>query len=89
MKKPAEVASAYVVANVDVGFGNWLTIRGRGAGLSWSNGVALKNDGPSKWSWKSEIPGEIEFKLLLNDALWERGENHITRGKMISISPKF
>ena len=78
-----------IVANVDVGFGNWLTIRGQGAGLSWDHGIALKNEGPSEWSWEVKASGKIEFKVLLNDALWERGGNHVFGGSSISVVPNF
>ncbi|MDR0340380.1 MAG: hypothetical protein LBH53_02330 [Puniceicoccales bacterium] len=67
-----------IVARVDVGFNNWLTIRGRGAGLSWDWGVPLKNEGPDRWVW--EGVGPLEYKLLLNDALWELGENRVYAG---------
>ncbi|MDR2667810.1 MAG: hypothetical protein LBB38_02100 [Puniceicoccales bacterium] len=78
-----------IVANIDVGFGNWLTIRGHGGGLSWERGIALENNGPSEWSLTIKPTGKIEFKLLLNDVLWERGDNHICNGNSITVVPSF
>jgi hypothetical protein len=76
---PAAVpANLHIVAHIDVGFGNWLTIRGQGAGLSWNWGTSLRNEGPNRWVWDGV--GPIEYKLLLNDVLWERGENRVYDG---------
>ncbi|MDR2664638.1 MAG: hypothetical protein LBB14_03925 [Puniceicoccales bacterium] len=80
-------ASLRIVARANVGWGNWLAIRGRGAGLRWDRGIPLKNEGPDTWSWEGE--GPVECKLLLNDVLWERGENHICHGPRAEVSPNF
>jgi hypothetical protein len=78
-----------ITAHIDVGFGNWLTVRGHGAGLSWNRGISLKNEGPGEWSWESSGCGKVEFKLLLNDVLWERGDNHICCENFFDLVPHF
>lgn len=80
----------HIHANIDVGFGNYLTIRGRGAGLSWNRGIPLKNEGTNRWSWSAFSLEGIEFKLLLNDGKWEIGCNHTCcGGATLEITPKF
>lgn len=65
-----------IVANVDVGFGNTLYIRGEGAGLSWEKGTELKNISPYEWSFSTTAAkGPVTFKFLINDEAWADGEN--------------
>lgn len=72
-KKGAETS---ILAQVDVGFGNQLYVRGEGAGLSWNKGVLLDNVSPYEWAFKTtKATGAIEFKFLLNDELWAEGSN--------------
>jgi hypothetical protein len=87
----AGVGKLHVIAKIDVGFGNFITIRGRGAGLSWHRGQPLKNEGHDTWRWGGfSLEGGIEFKLLINDNQWECGCNHTCCGGAIfEFSPKF
>jgi hypothetical protein len=79
-----------VTAKVDVGLGNWLTIRGRGAGLSWERGLPMKNEGPDRWTWEAFSFEGVEFKLLVNDERWECGDNHrCCCGTEAKITPQF
>lgn len=72
-KKPA---TTRIIANVDVGFGNTLYLRGEGAGLSWEKGAPLKNNSPYEWSFSTTATkGEITFKFLINDEAWADGDN--------------
>jgi len=65
-----------IIANVDVGFGNTLYIRGAGAGLSWDKGTALENDSPYEWSFRTTAAkDEVTFKFLINDEAWADGDN--------------
>lgn len=65
-----------VIANVDVGFGNSLFIRGEGAGLSWDKGTQLENVSPYEWVFSSTTAKNgITFKFLVNDEAWADGEN--------------
>ncbi len=80
-----------VEAKVDVGFGNKLFIRGRGAGLSWDKGAPLQCIAPSTWVWFSSQAGDqVLFKLLLNDAIWSEGEDLVAgAGKPVQVVPSF
>ncbi len=51
---PASPVPAIVEANVDVGFGNTLFIRGEGPGLSWEHGTPMRCAGASTWEWSSD-----------------------------------
>lgn len=75
----------------DVGFGNTLTIRGQGAGLSWEKGIPLKNVHRDEWIFETEKTfTEIEFKILINDKIYENGENHLLKhGSHIQYGPIF
>ena len=74
--KSKEGAETSILAQVDVGFGNQLYVRGEGAGLSWNKGVLLDNVSPYEWAFKTtKATGAIEFKFLLNDELWAEGSN--------------
>lgn len=87
-KAPAKKLEATnIIARVDVGFGNSLYVRGSGAGLSWTKGVALDNVSPYEWSYKStKAKGEVSFKFLINDEIWAEGENLTVAAGSTSIS---
>jgi hypothetical protein len=80
-----------ITIHYDVGFGNALYIRGRGAGLSWDKGVPLKNAKADEWIWETSSPfSACEFKILLNDEIYEAGDNHpITQGTQLKYTPQF
>ena len=80
-----------VIAKCDAGFGNTLTIRGGGGGLNWDSGVTMENVAASEWVWKStEVTGELEFKVLLNDQVWSTGQNGVVfAGSTIVFEPGF
>jgi len=72
-KKPLTTT---IIANVDVGFGNSLFIRGEGAGLSWDKGIELENISPYEWSYSTTAASdEVTFKFLINDEAWADGDN--------------
>ena len=76
-KNPAKKSpKTSIVANVDVGFGNSLYIRGEGAGLSWDKGVEMENRSPYEWVYStSAAKGGITYKFLINDEVWAEGDN--------------
>lgn len=80
-----------IVIKFDVGFKNLITIRGKGAGLSWDRGLSLKNTKADEWVWETETLFTTgEFKVLINDTHYELGENHTLRcGASIQYIPKF
>lgn len=80
-----------VFANVDIGWGNGLFIRGEGAGLRWDVGQKLEWSSKG-WSWSGSVAkgSQIEFKLLLNDGDWASGDNIVVKsGEICRISPEF
>jgi hypothetical protein len=80
-----------VAADINVGLGNALFIRGEGEGLNWEKGVPLHCIGDSTWAWASTaIKDKAVFKLLLNDAVWAQGDNLIVEaGKDLRLMPVF
>ena len=80
-----------VEAKVDVGFGNALFIRGKGAGLSWERGQPLNCINGTTWVWASEEANDnAVFKLLLNDQVWSQGGDLVVEpGKVIAVAPAF
>lgn len=80
-----------IVANVDVGFGNTLYLRGSASGLSWSSGIPM--DCAEGTSWTIDIEGvstAFEFKVLINDEYWSAGYNEVAEpGVETVISPAF
>ncbi len=80
-----------IVVHFDCGLPNALFIRGEGAGLSWHHGTPLKNLKSDEWAFEIHIPEEeFEFKVLVNDQVFEIGENHrVKAGEKIVYTPKF
>jgi hypothetical protein len=80
-----------VEAEVNIGFGNTLYIRGAGCGLSWDKGVAMENKDVSFWVFETnKCKDDFEYKLLINDELWCEGENFVAKcHEKSTIAPKF
>lgn len=75
----------------DAGFGNYLSLRGEGAGLDWDIGQPLECRAADLWVWTTDQPAEqLVFKVLLNDAVWSAGENFAVRpGERAAVVPSF
>lgn len=84
-------ASTTVVAQIDVGFGNTLYIRGEGPGLSWEKGVPLDCVADDKWSiFLSETFKPVVFKFLINDQTWCTGDDYVAQpGATLTVTPTF
>ena len=80
-----------VEANVNVGLGNAIYIRGQGDGLSWDNGQRLSRGFGGTWIWTtSKARGKVQFRLLLNDKTCAKGEDFaVEAGKLIEMAPVF
>ncbi|MEO6245321.1 MAG: hypothetical protein ABIQ12_07775 [Opitutaceae bacterium] len=80
-----------VSAQVNVGFGNALFIRGEGAGLSWEEGVAMEC--VSATLWRIVLPESAHghtFKFLVNDLSWSVGADFkAASGASVTLSPEF
>ncbi len=79
-----------ITAAVDVGFGNTLTIRGEGAGLTWDRGVPLSCATATVWTISLPATSGVVFKLLVNDRTWSSGENFCAgAGGKVTVTPVF
>ena len=87
----AKPAVTTITAEIDVGFGNALYLRGSGAGLSWDRGLLMESLASNQWRavlGESEQP--IVFKFLVNDQTWCIGEDYTAAvGSSITITPAF
>lgn len=86
-----EALKTKITVQFDAGFNNRLTIRGHGANLSWEKGLPLKNLKNDEWTWETDASfARCEFKILINDAQYESGENRIlNQGTSIRYTPRF
>lgn len=91
--KPAakKAPETSLIAQVDVGFGNTLFIRGEGGGLSWDVGIPMENISPYEWAFASNgKDGDLVCKLLINDENWAEGDNvTVPAGTRQMCSPTF
>ena len=85
--RPATV----ITAQIDVGFGNTLFLRGEGPGLSWESGVPLECVADDKWSFSlAKVDKPVVFKLLVNDLTWCTGEDYVVQpGSEVVVTPAF
>ncbi len=91
-KKPAaQPTRTTIVANIDVGFGNALYIRGEGPGLSWEKGLVMDCVSDAQWIVTiSDAVGPIVFKFLRNDVTWCVGIDYtVEPGASITLEPAF
>lgn len=89
--KPAGPQPTVIQANVDVGFGNTLHIRGEGPGLSWDRGQTLDCLTDDLWSFTIEAAAKpLIFKFLINDETWCTGDDYVVEpGNKITLVPSF
>ena len=93
-KKPATSSAptaTVISAQVDIGFGNILFLRGEGPGLSWDKGLAM--DWTSNQTWAATLAGAtapVVFKVLVNDLTWNTGKDYVVEpGQSITVTPTF
>ncbi|HTJ79319.1 MAG TPA: hypothetical protein VL357_10015 [Rariglobus sp.] len=88
---PSKTVATLIGANIDIGFGNILYIRGEGAGLSWDEGVPLECVKDDFWSISlPETSKSIIYKFLINDLTWSAGPDYVAvSGKKTIVSPTF
>jgi len=92
VKKTAPKAiTTTISAQLDVGFGNTLYLRGEGPGLSWDKGVAMDCVADDRWSLVlTESARPILCKFLLNDETWCAGEDYLVKpGSSEVFTPVF
>jgi hypothetical protein len=84
-------ASTTVLAQIDVGFGNTLFVRGEGPGLSWERGVPMDCVADDKWSISLHGADKpVVFKFLVNDLTWCAGDDFVAQpGSTLTVNPAF
>ena len=90
-KKTSGGKTTTVIAQVDVGWGNHLYLRGEGGGLSWEKGVLMDCRDGNEWIWSTTSAGKgLTFKFLKNDEVWADGEDlTVPAGGTSVSSPAF
>jgi hypothetical protein len=80
-----------ITAQIDIGFGNTLHIRGEGPGLSWDRGVLMNCVADDQWQIVlAESARPIVFKFLVNDLTWSAGEDYSAKsGAALVLTPSF
>lgn len=89
--KPAGPQPTVIQANIDVGFGNSLYVRGEGPGLNWDRGAVMDCLKDDLWSFTIEAAARpIIFKFLINDETWCTGDDYVVEpGNKITLVPTF
>lgn len=89
--KTAGPAPTVINANIDVGFGNALYVRGEGPGLAWDRGQPMDCVKDDIWSYVIAAAGKpVIFKFLINDETWCAGDDYVVEpGKTITLVPIF
>ena len=91
-KKPAvKTTRTTINAQIDVGFGNALYIRGEGPGLSWDKGLVMDCVADDQWIITiSDATVPVVFKFLLNDITWCVGNDYVVEaGGSAALVPVF
>ena len=90
-KKTSEPPATFISAQIDIGFGNHLYIRGEGPGLSWDHGLAMDCTGAGLWTTSiKNAAAPVVFKVLVNDLSWSTGPDYIAMpGKSLTVTPTF
>ena len=80
-----------ISAQVDVGFGNTLYIRGSGGGLSWNVGLPMNCVAGDLWRVSLDAARQdIAFKVLVNDLTWNTGPDFaVAAGTHVTVKPAF
>jgi hypothetical protein len=89
--KPTIDPEPTLQAEIDIGFGNLLYLRGDAPGLSWEKGTPMDCNDESVWSWSTTATVKsFTYKVLVNDISWSVGEDFTAHaGKANRITPEF
>lgn len=90
-KKTGEPPVTFISAQIDIGFGNHLYLRGEGPGLNWEHGVAMDCTGANLWTASvKHARTPVTFKLLVNDVSWSTGNDFVVApGQSVTVTPSF
>ncbi len=85
------IEPASLVANILIGIGNKLYLRGEGGGLSRDKGQPLEFVEIGRFQWTASVPGEpVRCQLYLNDEVPAAGAPiDIAPGDSIEVTPDF
>lgn len=96
LEAPPAPVKTKIVVRYDVGFGNNLYLRGKGApGLDWVTGVKMTcTKPPNLWTWECDSasidPSNFKYKVLINNRIWEKGVDHEAKpGENTEVIPNF
>ena len=80
-----------IAAQIDIGFGNELYLRGEGPGLSWDQGVKMECVAADLWQIAlGESARGFTFKFLVNDLTWSVGPDYtLASGDSVTLTPEF
>jgi hypothetical protein len=80
-----------ITAQIDIGYGHTLHLRGEGPGLSWDQGVLMECVADDKWTLVlGETARPIVFKFLVDDLSWSADPNYtIEPGADVTLVPTF
>jgi hypothetical protein len=87
----ARAVATTITAQIDIGFGNALYIRGEGPGLSWDRGTLMNCVADDQWQITlPESARPVIFKFLVNDLSWSAGEDYTAApGVKLTLAPTF
>ena len=90
-KKTGEPPVTLISAQIDIGFGNLLFVRGSGPGLSWDRGLPMDCVGTGLWTVSIKNAAQpVTFKVLVNDLSWSSGDDFVVApGQSVTITPSF
>jgi len=93
-KKPvvaSEPSATVISAQIDIGLGNHLFLRGAGPGLSWDRGLAMECVDTGLWATTlKDTTFPILFKVLINDVYWSVGGDFVAApGTHVTVAPTF
>lgn len=87
----AKPITTTIAAQIDIGFGNALYLRGEGPGLSWEQGVKMQCVADDRWELTlGESARPFAFKFLVNDTAWCEGADYtVASGETTVLVPTF
>jgi hypothetical protein len=90
-KQVGEPPVTFISAQIDIGFGNHLFLRGEGPGLSWNRGLAMDCTGAGLWTASVKHATQpVVFKVLVNDLSWSSGDDFVAAaGQSVTVTPSF
>ena len=65
----------HLLAEVDVGFGRFVSVRGEGGPFDWEQGWPAVPTGSARWEAAVLAEGALRYKWLRDDVDWQAGED--------------